>query len=1211
MKLAFRFPLSAFRLGLFLNMLLLMPLVVFGQRVKINKEWELTTTQGIYGQTLCSIDPYGNLVSSFNNIVGNSANITVTNISPAGNIDWQAVLLNTNISNSYLVDQVIDLAGNLYIVSALSNGSNHDIFTAKYDNVGQLIWSHTFNGSGNGNDVPATLKLDNFGNVYVAGNTTSSTLTDFIALKYDSNGILLWTDTYDFNGYADIATDLQIDNSGNIWICGTTSESMFSADFTIRKLDASGIEQGTIRHASPGLGLDLPVQMVVSNNDNIFLIGTTQDGTNKNIKLLSLDNNLTMQWVFYKDNNGLEDAGNGLMLGFDNSIYLTGFISRNSSKMDQYAAKLDASSGSLIWEHTKSSRSNDGKIKGNQLAIDSLNQLYIVADNLEQSQKFISCTLLDINGETVYSKDFFSDKKESCRQFILDAKEFYFVAVGDSLGMISEKVMKASVFELTEQEILFQSDTMPFAIDNEILVRFAPELLDSITINNKEITWGRVDRFLDQDAVNTLSASLGFDFGRLICYKMHPNFTPTDSFATNRYGNQFALPDLFASFVILLDQNANEDSILSILSQNYGIVTRSSYNHLLSLSNCPGNAPNDTHYNNGNSAGLMPMNGIDNANINIECAWEHTTGSSSIVVGVFDTGINQKHEDLSNEEFTSVKGGYNYFAGEALDMVQSNDQHGHGSVSAGIIGAWGGNNKGIAGIAGGSSGTNAVSLYDMKIGIFNESNTLCTQITTSSIIAQAINEAAGINSPYFQDNFDIINASFDAPSGGNQDLLESFQTLYKSGAIIFAASGNEGTVKDLMPQGLPDRYLIRVGANNATGDKAPFSNMSERLDVIAPGTHDLYQSLSPVQNDYYVDNFSCQNILIDGTSFANPHAAGVGALLLSYTENVSELANEKLTTEDVEHLLQYYTHQSTSNTNPPFTQDPHNQNIGWGRIDAGSTIEHILYPEYLIKHYTFDVDANIDPENNDLDDVEDELDGWGYFCLTGNINGLSNIYTEPFEGLIYNIQKTFTLDIPIGYNIISVWPNGAETDYITSTNLTTNTINSCGGSFFTNFNTHFLPDANDLTINSFDVNSAQVNLTGSIIRIVDPITDNVVWYPMMPGDQGKMSISVYLTTNEVPNIPNIVIEVQNTFKLFPNPFDNLIYIDYNDFSLPSGSKYSVFNLFGELVVEDFVSQTGLSSDGIKIDLSFLSTGCYLFSLENEGGQIYSQPIIKL
>jgi len=152
-------------------------------------------------------------------------------------------------------------------------------------------------------------------------------------------------------------------------------------------------------------------------------------------------------------------------------------------------------------------------------------------------------------------------------------------------------------------------------------------------------------------------------------------------------------------------------------------------------------------------------------------------------------------------------------------------------------------------------------------------------------------------------------------------LEDAIRNLHSAGVVVVAAAGNEGTdVVDAIPAAIPE--VISVGAVNPPGGWSPgltwFSNRGIRLDILAPGSDILSlcaegTNSAPLENHY---------ALMDGTSMAAPHVAGVAALLLS--------RNPGLSVEAVRQLLR--------STAKPDSSDPLVVAGGLGLVDADAAL---------------------------------------------------------------------------------------------------------------------------------------------------------------------------------------------------------------------------------------------------------------------------------
>lgn len=126
----------------------------------------------------------------------------------------------------------------------LSSSGGPDVFLAKYDAQGRLLWARSAGGPGR-MDFAFKVAVDAQGNSYVAGlfdatamfaqdiSFTSTGDSDLFLAKYDSSGVLLWVKTAGGPGH-DEAVGVSIGPDGNVYVAGIFAETAtFAPDVTL------------------------------------------------------------------------------------------------------------------------------------------------------------------------------------------------------------------------------------------------------------------------------------------------------------------------------------------------------------------------------------------------------------------------------------------------------------------------------------------------------------------------------------------------------------------------------------------------------------------------------------------------------------------------------------------------------------------------------------------------------------------------------------------------------------------------------------------------------------------------------------------------------------------------------------------------------------------------------------------------------------------
>jgi len=246
-------------------------------------------------------------------------------------------------------------------------------------------------------------------------------------------------------------------------------------------------------------------------------------------------------------------------------------------------------------------------------------------------------------------------------------------------------------------------------------------------------------------------------------------------------------------------------------------------------------------------------------------AWGIETGSTSVVVGVLDTGIAANHPSLSGNIYTGA-GHLNrdFTTGTTHGNVSPHglqDPGGHGTEVAGIIGANADNT--------GTNGTGAVGVSQdvrlVSLRVFNGNDG-----NAHSRVRYAVDYATSVAIP-------ILNYS---GGGTNNDAAQKTAITNYPGLFVTAA-GNGGKNTDINPF-YPSSYnlpnIISVGASTLADQRASNSNFgSTSVDLFAPGSifsTTMTQFASPSGYTQVLYKF-----LSDATSYSTPFVTGVAALI--------------------------------------------------------------------------------------------------------------------------------------------------------------------------------------------------------------------------------------------------------------------------------------------------------------------------------------------
>ena len=300
---------------------------------------------------------------------------------------------------------------------------------------------------------------------------------------------------------------------------------------------------------------------------------------------------------------------------------------------------------------------------------------------------------------------------------------------------------------------------------------------------------------------------------------------------------------------------------------------------------------NDPYWSDGTLWGLRK--------IQADAAWNLSTGSATVVVADLDTGINYNHPDLAANVWRNpgeiagngIDDDHNGYIDDVFGIDTANndrdpmDDHGHGTHTAGTIGAVGNNATGVVGV------NWNVKILPCKFLKADGTGTDAGAIECFNYIVALKNKGVNIR---------VSSNSW----GGPRDLNAPFPQALKSaidaaanvGILNVFAAGNVGTNNDVTPfdpASFDSAGIISVAASDSSDQRAGFSNYgAASVDLAAPGV-----SIFSTMGTAYASS--------SGTSMAAPHVAGAAALLSGFNSTLTAIGIKTLLMDNVDKLSQW------------------------------------------------------------------------------------------------------------------------------------------------------------------------------------------------------------------------------------------------------------------------------------------------------------------
>jgi hypothetical protein len=321
-----------------------------------------------------------------------------------------------------------------------------DTFIVKYDTNGNVLWAKIAGGTGN--DIGQGLSVDGSGNAYICGYFASSSMSfgsititnaggnDVFLAKYDPSGNVLWAKSVGGTG-DDSANGVGTDASGNVFITGSFLSSSISFG-TTSFTNGGGIDMFTAKYdgsgnvlwakSATGVSNDVGYDIKADASGNAIVIGTFNSSSltfgsfpltlkgYDDIFLVKYDPSGTVLWAKSAGGTG-NDIGVSVAVDQIGNAYLTGYfaspslsfgstvLTNSASTYAMYVAEYDPL-GTVIWAKGSVSTGDD---RGNCIAVDANGNSCVAGSFTTSSLAFGTTNLANAGGTDMYVAKLYSN----------------------------------------------------------------------------------------------------------------------------------------------------------------------------------------------------------------------------------------------------------------------------------------------------------------------------------------------------------------------------------------------------------------------------------------------------------------------------------------------------------------------------------------------------------------------------------------------------------------------------------------------------------------------------------------------------------------------------------------------------------------------------------------------------------------------------------